>query len=95
MKTIRILGGGIAGLTAAINLKRAGIDVEVHERKNFCGKHTNDCQLIENWTSRDDALDVLKSIHIQPDFCFKARYSQEAMSQSGKKYVETSNKPVT
>jgi flavin-dependent dehydrogenase len=44
MKTIKILGGGISGLTAAINLKYAGLDVEVHERKSFCGKHTHDFQ---------------------------------------------------
>ena len=35
MNRIKILGGGIAGLTAAISLKRAGIAVEVHEKKRF------------------------------------------------------------
>ena len=48
MKTVKILGGGIAGLTAAINLNQAGINVEVHERKGFCGKATRDFQFMEN-----------------------------------------------
>ena len=94
MKRIRILGGGIAGLTAAINLKMAGIAVEVHERKGYCGKHTSDFQFLENWTFNDDALDILKSIHIQTDFYAKAHYYQEAISPSGKKYIGISNKPV-
>ncbi len=46
MNTIKILGGGISGLTAAINLKCAGIDVEVYERKRFCGKRTGDFQFL-------------------------------------------------
>ena len=95
MNSIKILGGGIAGLTAAINLKRAGITVEVHERKGYCGKHTNNFQFLENWTFDEDALDILHSMHIQTDFYIKPRYSQEAMSPSGEKYVGTSIKPVT
>ena len=95
MKRIRILGGGIAGLTAAINLKIAGIAVEVHERKGYCGKHTNDFQFLENWTFKDDALDILKSLHIPTDFYVKPRYSQHVVSPSGKMYVGTSNQPVT
>jgi flavin-dependent dehydrogenase len=94
MKNIRILGGGIAGLTAAINLKRAGIAVEVHERKNYCGKHTNDFQYLENWTFDEDTLDILMRMHIRTDFQFKPLYSQEVIGPTGKKYVGLSNKPV-
>ena len=94
MKSIRILGGGIAGLTAAINLEMAGIAVEVHERKDYCGKHTNDYQFLDNWSFNDDALETLRNIHIQTDFYVKARYSQEVVSPSGRKYVGISNKPV-
>jgi 2-polyprenyl-6-methoxyphenol hydroxylase-like FAD-dependent oxidoreductase len=32
MDIIRILGGGISGLTSGINLKKAGFNVEAHER---------------------------------------------------------------
>ena len=95
MKNIKIIGGGIAGLTAAINLKKAGVDVEVHERKSYCGKHTSDFQFLENWTFEDDALDILKNMNIQTDFYVKPRHSQEAMSPSGKVYFGISKKPIT
>ncbi|MEI6499265.1 MAG: FAD-dependent oxidoreductase, partial [bacterium] len=32
MKNIKILGAGISGLTAAINLARAGLEVDVYEK---------------------------------------------------------------
>lgn len=95
MKNIKIIGGGIAGLTAAINLKTAGVDVEVHERKSYCGKHTRDFQFIENWTFKDDALEILRNMNIQTDFYVKPRHTQEAMSPSGKMYFGTSKKPIT
>ena len=95
MKNIKIIGGGIAGLTAAINLKKAGVDVEVHERKSYCGKHTSDFQFLENWTFKDDALDILRNMNIQTDFYVKPRHSQEAMSPSGKVYFGISKKPIT
>lgn len=95
MKNIKIIGGGIAGLTAAINLKKAGIDVEVHERKSYCGKHTRDFQFLENWTFKDDALDILRNMNIRTDFYVKPRHTQEAMSPSGKMYFGTSKKPIT
>lgn len=95
MKNIKIIGGGIAGLTAAINLKKAGADVEVHERKSYCGKHTRDFQFLENWTFKDDALDILRNMNIQTDFYVKPRHTQEAMSPSGKMYFGTSKKPIT
>ena len=94
MKRIKILGGGIAGLTAAINLKEAGIDVEVHERKGACGKRTNDFQFLENWTFEEDALDIVHSMHINTDFYIKPHYTQGAISPSGNKYIGTSNRPV-
>jgi flavin-dependent dehydrogenase len=94
LKTIKILGGGIAGLTAAINLRRAGIDVEVHERKQFCGKHTNDFQFLENWTFEEDVLDILKSINIRINFYTKSWYSQEILSPSLKSYFGKSSTPL-
>ena len=38
---ILIKGGWISGLTSAINLAKNDFDVEVHERKDFCGKIIN------------------------------------------------------
>ena len=94
MKTIRILGGGLSGLTAAINLKRAGVDVEVHERKRFCGKHTNDFQFLENWTFEDDALAILQNLNIETDFYIKPWYSLEFRSPSLNKSLKKSSQPL-
>ncbi len=91
---IRILGGGISGLTAAINLKRVGFDVEVHERKDYCGKQTKDFQFLENWTSNEDVLDVLKAMHIETDFYVKPWYSQEILSPALKRFTGTSTQPM-
>jgi flavin-dependent dehydrogenase len=94
MKTIKILGGGIAGLTAAINLKQAGIEVEVYERKRFCGKSSRDFQFIENWTFEADSIDALKKFNIQTDFYIKPFYAMEYISPSLKKCVKHSSEPV-
>lgn len=91
---IRILGGGISGLTAAINLKRAGFDVEVHERKDYCGKQTKDFQFLENWTSNEDVLDALRAMHIETDFYVKPWYSQEILSPALKRYTGTSTRSL-
>ena len=94
MKTIRILGGGISGLTAAISLSKAGIDVEVHERKSYCGKHTNDFQFLENWTFDEDVLDNLQAMNIKIEFYCKPWIGQTILSPSLKEYVGISSKPL-
>jgi len=92
MDKIRILGGGISGLAAAINLKKAGFDVEVHERKEYCGKHTQDFQFLENWTFNEDVLDFLRSIDIRLDFYLKPWSSLEIFSPSLKRYTAKSDR---
>jgi flavin-dependent dehydrogenase len=94
MKPIRILGGGLSGLTAAINLNLAGVDVEVHERKRYCGKHTNDFQFLENWTFEDDALAIMQNLNIQTDFYIKPWYSLEFISPSLNKCLKRSSQPL-
>ena len=94
MKTVKILGGGIAGLTAAINLKRAGINVEVHERKEYCGKATCDFQFMENWIFGEDALSALKKFNITDNFYVKPWYSIEFISPSLKRCLKRSSDPV-
>ena len=91
---IRILGGGISGLTAALNLKRAYFDVEIHERKDYCGKQTKDFQFLENWTSNEDALDALRAMHIETDFYVKPWHSLEILSPGLKRYMGTSSQPL-
>jgi hypothetical protein len=94
MRHITILGGGIAGLTAAINLKMAGLDVEVHERKQYCGKPIKDFQFLDNWTFEGNVLDNLKGMNIPIGFYIKPYYCQEIISPSLKRYIGKSDKPL-
>ncbi|MGD2023429.1 MAG: NAD(P)-binding protein [Desulfobacterales bacterium] len=94
MQSVKILGGGIAGLTAAINLKRAGINVEVHERKEFCGKATCDFQFMENWIFEEDALAALKKFNITGNFYVKPWYSLEFISPSLNRCLRKSAEPI-
>jgi flavin-dependent dehydrogenase len=66
---IRIAGGGIAGLTAAINLACAGYEVEVFERKKKAGgRFKGDLQGLENWTTRQDVLEELQGMNLKINF---------------------------
>jgi len=94
MDTVKILGGGIAGLTAAINLKKAGFPVRVHERKSFCGKSTGDFQFLENWTFDGDVLELLQQMNIAVDFYVKPRFAQEIRGPGRQKYVGRSSRPL-
>ena len=93
MTEVSILGGGIAGLTAAINLKYAGLDVVVHERKQFCGKHTRDFQFLENWTGEQDSLVTLRSLNIRTDFYAKPCHVLEVLSPALKQCTKRTSRP--
>lgn len=68
-KEIKILGAGIAGLTAAINLAKNGYKVKVFEKNADCGmRFWGDLQGIENWSEKIDALDELKLMNIKINF---------------------------
>ncbi len=63
---IKVLGAGISGLTAAINLSKAGYKVEVFERNSDCGQRFGgDMQGLENWSEKSDVLDDLKRMGIK------------------------------
>lgn len=67
--TIRIIGAGPAGLSAAINLARKDHRVIVHEKNPDVGmRFHNDFQGLENWSSRDDVMDVLRAMSIDIGF---------------------------
>jgi len=71
MKDIKILGGGLSGLTAAINLAKAGYNVDVFEKRSDCGKRFHgDLEGIENWSSKIDVMDELNSMNIKTNFNF-------------------------
>ena len=51
---IRIVGGGVSGLTAAIVLARRGANVEVFERRPARIAHPLRWDAVENWTTHQD-----------------------------------------
>ena len=94
MRTIRIAGGGIAGLTCAINLADRGIPVEVHEAKRYCGKGIRDIEYLDNWSLEEDALDTLARCRIDPTFDHHAVYSFKAYSPSLREVTVSARSPL-
>jgi flavin-dependent dehydrogenase len=69
MKDIKILGAGLSGLTAAINLARNGYRVDVYEKNFDVGvRFHGDFQGLENWSEKTDVLEELKKMNIGLDF---------------------------
>ena len=69
MEKINILGAGLSGLSSAINLVKAGYEVEVFDRNNDTGVRFNgDLQGLENWSSKTDVLQSLKEMNIEINF---------------------------
>ncbi|MDX1612712.1 MAG: NAD(P)/FAD-dependent oxidoreductase [Candidatus Promineifilaceae bacterium] len=68
-RRIRIAGAGPSGLTAAINLARAGYAVEVFEKRPDTGKRFHgDIQGLENWSDEEEILDALARMNIAINF---------------------------
>ncbi|MEJ2690472.1 MAG: NAD(P)-binding protein, partial [Deltaproteobacteria bacterium] len=68
-RSIIILGAGLAGLTAAIVLARAGFSVRVYERRQNVGRFlAGDLEGLENWSSSGDVVDDLYQMGIAADF---------------------------
>ena len=66
---IKILGAGISGLTASINLAKGGLDVTVFEKSSSVGsRFHNDFQGLENWSDETDALQILKNLSLKTNF---------------------------
>jgi hypothetical protein len=61
-KQVRIAGAGPAGLAAALVLARAGVSVELRERRSFVGARFRDSvHGVENWTSEDGFAERLQN----------------------------------
>ncbi len=68
-RPIRVLGAGPAGLTAAINLAKAGFSVEVFERNGDCGtRFGGDLQGLENWSEKGNVVEDFNRMGIKTSF---------------------------
>lgn len=68
-KKIKIAGAGPSGLTAAINLAKAGYEVDVFEKRTDTGKRFHgDLQGLENWSEETNVLQELQGMNVNVNF---------------------------
>jgi flavin-dependent dehydrogenase len=92
---VQIIGAGPAGLTAAINLKHAGIDVVVHEQNNDAGLRFNgDFQGLENWSTKEDTIEFLSSVCLSVNFLCKPYSELTVITPSGREQLVKSPRPL-
>ncbi len=92
---INILGGGISGLSAAINLAKAGYAVDVFERNHDIGaRFFGDLQGLENWTQTEDILASLTRMNIDINFDYQPFYSVVVSDNSRIKGKYVFNSPL-
>lgn len=76
MKKIKILGAGLSGLAAAINLAKSGYAVEVYEKNKDVGMRFNgDIQGLENWSNKKDIIEELREMNVDIDFDYTPFHS--------------------
>jgi flavin-dependent dehydrogenase len=83
LKDVTIIGGGLAGLTNAIILAKAGLDVVLVEKKQYpfhrvCGEYVS-----------NEALPFLKSLGIDPYLSGAATINKLVLSTPGGRLLET------
>ncbi|MBM3308849.1 MAG: NAD(P)/FAD-dependent oxidoreductase [Candidatus Altiarchaeales archaeon] len=67
---VNILGAGVSGLTAALNLAERGFNVVVHEKASGVGsRFSGDFQGLEDWTS--DSMEFLRKVGVKKNFYCK------------------------
>jgi flavin-dependent dehydrogenase len=94
VQPVLIVGGGIAGLTCAINLAARGIPVEVHEAKRYCGKAIRDFEFLENWAFPEDALETVRRCGLRPTFDHRPIHSFTAYSPSAREITVSAWAPL-
>lgn len=95
MKKILIIGGGLAGLSAAVNLLENGFQVDIYESTKELGGRTKSFdyknQLIDNGQHLmmgcyDYSIEFLKKIDALANFDFQNRLQVNFVDSSGNKY---------
>lgn len=94
-QTIKILGAGPSGLSAAINLAKAGYKVSVFERRPDCGwRFGGDLQGLENWSYKENVITSLDRMNISVNFDCKP--FSTLMLTNGKQTLDFNlTKPLT
>ena len=68
-RKIIVAGAGPSGLSAAINLVKAGYQVDVYEKRSDTGKRFHgDLQGLENWSSKTNVIYELERMNIRINF---------------------------
>ncbi len=94
-ESLRIVGAGPGGLSAAITLARAGRRVVVHEAHREVGyRFQGDLQGLENWTSAEDVLGEFQRLGITTDFANLPCPTGTAFDARGRKYLFRSRDPL-
>lgn len=90
--TIKILGAGISGLTAAIKLSEEDKEVIIYEKNKSIGEHQKEnTQSIRNYENREDQLLEFQKYGIKVNG-FKPIHSIEKFAPSGKSMTVFSKK---
>jgi len=94
-KEIKIAGAGPAGLSAAINLAKAGYKATVYEQNSDVGfKSNGDFQGLENWTKNLDILKDFRKMNIKTNFKYTPMRKFEVYDYKSNKYIFKSKKPI-
>lgn len=94
MDKVKILGAGPAGLSAAINLAKAGYNVDIFEKNADVGSRFHrDFQGLENWSDRKDTLELFKSMNIDANFNYNS-FLELKISNGSKIWDFKCNRPA-
>lgn len=94
MENVKILGAGLSGLTAAINLSKAGHQVDIFERnQDVGGRFNGDIQGLENWSEEEDVLDELQRINLDINFDLDP-FSQITATNNFKTHKVVTKRPL-
>jgi flavin-dependent dehydrogenase len=90
---VRIVGGGISGLTTAIGLARRSVDVEIFERQPAFGVTHLRLDAVENWTTSQDLKALLArwAIDAAP---FRSTVSVEVCAYDGERHALRGERPL-
>ncbi len=94
-ETIKIIGAGPAGLTAAIVLRRHGFPVRVYEMSSHVGHRlSGDFQGFENWSSERDITELLKDTGIEINFLYVPCYGGTLFAPKMRAVEIKSDRPI-